>query len=158
LQSTTFNFILQEARICCRGRGNPVLFTSFAWGKLLKLYQQTEYFKLNSLNLSLDTSVYRVYTTLGMNTAIINIKTEISTKKQAQQVASKLGLSLSALINAYLKEVIKTKRVEFSLDETPSPYLIKVLRQARKNRKAGKGSPIFNTGEEAVKWLEEQGI
>ncbi|OGH48220.1 MAG: hypothetical protein A3A51_04330 [Candidatus Levybacteria bacterium RIFCSPLOWO2_01_FULL_39_10] len=93
-----------------------------------------------------------------MNTAIINIKTEISTKKQAQQVASKLGLSLSALINAYLKEVIKTKRVEFSLDETPSPYLIKVLRQARKNRKAGKGSPIFNTGEEAVKWLEEQGI
>ncbi|MBI4091977.1 MAG: type II toxin-antitoxin system RelB/DinJ family antitoxin [Candidatus Levybacteria bacterium] len=93
-----------------------------------------------------------------MNTAIINIKTEISTKKQAQAVASKLGLSLSALINAYLKEVIKTRRVEFSLDETPSPYLIRVLRQAKKNREAGKGSPIFDTGEEAVKWLEEQGI
>lgn len=106
----------------------------------------------------LDKSVYSVYTNFRMNTSIINIKTEASIKKQAQDVASDLGLSLSAVINAYLRELIKTKRVEFSLDEKPNTYLIKVLKQAKANRKAGKGSPIFNTGEEAVKWLEEQGI
>lgn len=93
-----------------------------------------------------------------MNTAVINIKTELSTKKQAQEIASKLGVTLSGLINAYLKEVIKTRRVEFSLDETPSPYLIRTIKQAQKDRKAGKASPIFRTGKEAVEWLEKQGI
>ena len=115
-KNSIFYFILQEGNNIATGH------SELCWNLFYKL--------------TLDTRVYRVYTTLSMNTAIINIKTEISTKKQAQQVASKLGLSLSALINAYLKEVIKTKRVEFSLDETPSPYLIKVLRQARKNSQA----------------------
>ena len=27
-----------------------------------------------------------------------------------------------------------------------------------KNLEEGKGSPVFRSGEEAVKWLEEQGI
>lgn len=119
-------------------------------------------------NLPLEIGIYKLYTgcihlreSLGgqsMNTAVINIKTDENLKKQAQKVAAGLGLSLSSLINAYLKEMVKTKRVEFSLNEKPRPYLIKVLKQAKANRKAGKGSPIFKTGEEAVKWLEEQGI
>ncbi len=93
-----------------------------------------------------------------MYTAVINIKTEPQTKKKAQQVASEIGVSLSALINAYLKELVRTKKVAFSLDEEPSPYLIKIMKKAEKNLNEGKGSPIFRTGEEAVKWLEEQGV
>lgn len=93
-----------------------------------------------------------------MYTAVINIKTEEETKKKAQKFAQEIGVSLSALINAYLKHVLRTKKVEFSLDEEPSPYLIKILKKAEKNYKEGKGSPTFRTGEEAVKWLEEQGI
>ncbi len=93
-----------------------------------------------------------------MNTAIINIKTEPSTKKQAQKIAQDFGLSLSALINTYLKHVVRTKKIELDLSETPSPRLIRTMKKAEKNLKEGKGSPIFDTGEEAVKWLEEQGI
>lgn len=93
-----------------------------------------------------------------MYTAVINIKTEPETKNKAQKVASEIGVSLSALLNAYLKQLIRTKKVEFSLDEEPSPYLVKVLKKAEKNYKEGKESPTFRTGEEAVKWLEEQGI
>lgn len=93
-----------------------------------------------------------------MNTAIINIKTEPSTKKQAQKIAAAFGISLSALINTYLKHVVRTKKIELDLGETPSPRLIRVMKKAEKNLKEGKGSPIFDTGEEAVKWLEEQGI
>ncbi len=92
-----------------------------------------------------------------MYTAVINIKTEPETKKRAQQVASEIGVSLSALINAYLKELARTKKVEFSLGEEPSPYLIKIMKKAEKNLKEGRTSPMFRTGEEAVKWLEEQG-
>lgn len=93
-----------------------------------------------------------------MNTAVINIKTEEKTKKQAQEVARDLGLSLSTLINAYLKEIIKTKRVEFSLDEKPSPYLIKILKNAERNLKAGKGSPVFDNAKDAISYLHKKGI
>ncbi len=105
--------------------------------------------------LLLDCGIYFVYTIFIMNTAVINIKTEVSTKKQAQKIASGLGISLSSFINAYLKELIKTKRVEFSLGETPSPYLIKVLKQAEKNLKEGKGSPVFDNAEDAIAWLDD---
>lgn len=93
-----------------------------------------------------------------MNTAVINIKTEPKTKREAQKIAQKIGVSLSSLINAYLKNLIRTKKVEFDLAEEPSEYLIKAMKKADKDLKEGKASPVFKTGEEAVKWLEEQGI
>lgn len=99
-------------------------------------------------------SIYCVY----MSTAVINIKTEENVKKQAQNIASELGLSLSALINAYLKQLVRTRRVEFDLGEEPSLRLIKNIKQAEENLKKGKHSPIFRTGKDAVEWLEKQGI
>ena len=95
-----------------------------------------------------------------MNTAVINIKTQPETKAKAQQIARQIGVSLSSLINAYLKQFIKTKSITFSAreEEIPNEYFKRTLAKARKNWKEGKGSPVFKTGEEAVKWLEEQGI
>lgn len=96
-----------------------------------------------------------------MNYAVVVTKVDPKTKKAAQITAEKLGLSLSAVIKAFLKQFIRTKTVTFSVQEEgeyPSEYLIKSIRQAEKDRKAGKASPIFETGEEAVKWLTEQGI
>lgn len=94
-----------------------------------------------------------------MNTAVINIKTAPETKAQAQRVARDLGLSLSSLINAFLKQFVKTKKVTFSLDdEIPNKRTIAILKQAEKDYKKGNTSPAFKTGEEAVAWLEKQGI
>lgn len=93
-----------------------------------------------------------------MNTAVITTRIESKVKKEAQKVAKEFGISLSSLLNAYLKQIIRTKKIEFTLTEEPSEYLKKLMRQADKNLKEGKGSPVFNTGKEAVKWLKEQGI
>lgn len=93
-----------------------------------------------------------------MNTAIINIKTEPETKKKAQLLASAVGVSLSALINAYLKQLVRTKKVEFDLNEEPSEYLIKVMQQAEKNLKEGKASPTFDNAEDAIKWLHKHSV
>lgn len=93
-----------------------------------------------------------------MNTTIINVKIDISTKKQAQQVAQELGLSLSSLIKAFLKRLIKTKHITFDVGEKPNKYLLAAMKQAEKNLKKGNHSPVFKTGEEAVAWLEKQGI
>lgn len=93
-----------------------------------------------------------------MNTAVINIKTQPEVKVKAQEIAQQIGVSLSSLLNAYLKQLIKTKKVEFTLDEEPSDYLIKSIKRAEKDIKAGRVSPAFKTGKEAVAWLEKQGI
>lgn len=94
-----------------------------------------------------------------MNTAVINIKTEPKTKAQAQKVAAELGISLSAVINGLLQKFIKEKTVTFrEYDEIPNKRLLASMKKARENRKKGLGSPIFDTGEEAVAWLEKQEI
>lgn len=88
-----------------------------------------------------------------MNTAIINIKTEKDLKTKVQKVANELGISVSALINGYLKQVVRSQKVIFTIDEKPSKYLIEAIKQARKERKEGKSSPVFDNAEDAIKWL-----
>lgn len=92
-----------------------------------------------------------------MNTAVINVKIDPKVKRQAQNIASDLGFSLSALINGYLKSLIKTKTVHFSLTEKeePSEYLIKALKESEEDRKAGRVSPSFDNVEDAIKWLND---
>lgn len=95
-----------------------------------------------------------------MNTSAIYIKTDPQLKKQAQMTAKELGLSLSVIVNGFLKQFIKTKSVTFSAqeDEIPNEYLRSALKKAEENIKKGNHSPVFKTGEEAVAWLEKQGI
>lgn len=88
-----------------------------------------------------------------MNTAIINIKTEPFIKKQAQQVAEGLGLTLSSTINAFLRDLIRNKTINFSLNENPSKYLVKQLNKSKEDIETGKISPTFSNHKEAVKWL-----
>ena len=94
-----------------------------------------------------------------MNTAVIITKTDPDVKTKAQKIAKELGISLSALMNGYLRQLIKTKTVTFSVsDEEPSEYLLSLMKQAKEDYKKGDTSPAFKTGKEAVDWLEKQGI
>ncbi|MBI4118716.1 MAG: type II toxin-antitoxin system RelB/DinJ family antitoxin, partial [Parcubacteria group bacterium] len=45
---------------------------------------------------------------------VINIKTDKDVKKNAQGVAEELGLSLSAVINAYLRQFVRNKEIHFT--------------------------------------------
>lgn len=94
-----------------------------------------------------------------MNYAVVTTKVDPLIKKQAQETAEALGMPLSVVIKAFLKQFIKTRSVNFSdRGEVPNQYLISTIRQAEKNLKGGKHSPVFKTGDEAVAWLEQQGI
>ena len=94
-----------------------------------------------------------------MSYAVVTTKVDPQTKKEAQKTAEKLGMPLSVVIKAFLKQFIRTQSVSFGIqDEEPGEYLKNAIRQAEKDWKAGKTSPAFKTGEEAVAWLEKQGI
>ncbi|MBL7141873.1 type II toxin-antitoxin system RelB/DinJ family antitoxin [Patescibacteria group bacterium] len=58
---------------------------------------------------------------------VINIKTEKEVKARAQKLAKEIGLSLSAVINAYLKQFVRNKEVHFSITPKMSPELEKLL-------------------------------
>lgn len=52
-----------------------------------------------------------------MNTAAIYIKTQPEVKAKAEKIARGLGLSLSALVNIWIIQLVKTRRVNFSADD-----------------------------------------
>ncbi|MDD4990021.1 MAG: DUF6364 family protein [Candidatus Pacebacteria bacterium] len=61
-----------------------------------------------------------------MNT-VINIKTKKDLKESAKKTASDLGLSLSAVINGYLRQFVRNKAVYFSVAPTMTPELESLL-------------------------------
>lgn len=89
-----------------------------------------------------------------MYTAVINVKTHPEIKSKAKKVAEELGFSLSSLVNAYLRQLIKTKTIIFSaVSEEPSKYMIAMLKQAQKEIKMGKVTSFSNSGD-AIAYLD----
>jgi len=52
-----------------------------------------------------------------MAKTLISIKVDKEVKEKAQEIARELGFSLSAIVNAYLRQFIRTREVYFSLLE-----------------------------------------
>lgn len=93
-------------------------------------------------------------TIVPMNTAAIYIKTQPEVKAKAQKIAKALGISLSSLMDAWLRQFVKTKRVTFGTEEErPSKYLIESLKKSGEDIRAGRVLS-FNNGEEAVKYFQ----
>ncbi|MBI3380175.1 type II toxin-antitoxin system RelB/DinJ family antitoxin [Candidatus Gottesmanbacteria bacterium] len=91
-----------------------------------------------------------------MNTAVINLKVEPQVKKSAQKIAHDLGLTLSGLINGYLKQLIRTKTVTFSTaSEIPSDYMREALKEAEEEIKAGRVSSTFTNAKDALGYLDK---
>jgi len=73
-----------------------------------------------------------------MSTVVINIRTNQDVKTKAQKIASEMGLSLSALINSYLSQVIRTKTTVISATEGPTKYMLDSLKESSEDIKAGR--------------------
>lgn len=94
-----------------------------------------------------------------MNTAVITTKIDPQTKVQAMKTADELGMPLSVIIKAFLKQFIRTKSLSFSAqEEIPNEHLQDLMHQAKEDLRAGKASPTFDTGKEAVTYLKKLGI
>jgi len=84
----------------------------------------------------------------------INIKADKEVKEKAQKLARALGIPLSTIINAYLKQFIRTKEVYFYLERDLKPSAKKRLNRLQKEVMKGKNlSPTFSNAKEAVHYL-----
>ena len=75
---------------------------------------------------------------------VITIRTDATTKKEAQALAKELGLTLSGLINSYLKQVTVARQVELHTSEPVTPKLEKAIKQADENRQQERISLGYN--------------
>jgi len=89
-----------------------------------------------------------------MNTAVINVKVNPALKAEVQALAKDLGLSLSSLINAYLKHLVRTKTVIFSTSEEPTDYLLQILKKSKNDIRAGR-VVSFKNANEALSYLDK---
>lgn len=94
-----------------------------------------------------------------MNTAVITAKTDVSTKKNAQKLARELGIPLSSVVNALLKQFIRTKSLNLSLEED-----LELTNWAKVNLKKSLGdlkkgdSYSFENVDEAISFLNSDNL
>ena len=91
-----------------------------------------------------------------MNTTSLHIKIEANIKREAQKTASDLGLSLSAVTKALLKEFVRSKRLAVGgseRPEIPNARLRKSLQQSEEDIKAGRTIKFKNVNE-AIAYID----
>lgn len=90
-----------------------------------------------------------------MAKTILNVKTDKDVKERAQILAKELGLPLSTVVNAFLKQFIREKTVAFSSGYTMTPYLERVIEKAEADRKIGKNmAGPFTTQKQIADYLD----
>jgi len=84
-----------------------------------------------------------------MQTTIINIKTDKLLKNNAKKLAKEFGLPLSAILNSYLKEFVREKRIVFSEPPMPNAKTRKILDMALFDVKKSKNlaGPFYSAQE-----------
>lgn len=105
---------------------------------------------------TIDNYVTIVYTLVTMTT-VIHIKADKEVKENAQKAAKDLGLTLSDIINAALRNFIRTREVIFSDIPQMTPELEKRLEKVEEDIKRGINlSPKFKNMDAAIDYLKKQ--
>lgn len=91
-----------------------------------------------------------------MQSAVINFTTEEKIKQEAQRIAKSMGISLSMVLNRYLRHFVQTKTVVFTGDdEIPNAWLRNALKESEADEKAGRVI-TFQTPKEALDYLDQE--
>jgi addiction module RelB/DinJ family antitoxin len=90
-----------------------------------------------------------------MNTTVISVKLDKDVKASAQEVAKSAGLTLSTLVNAYLRQVAATRRIEIYAPEPMTPKLEELIAEVESELEAGKASKKFDNIEDFLADLKK---
>lgn len=87
--------------------------------------------------------------------SVINIKADKEVKENAQRVAQELGMPLSVVVNAFLKDFIRSRSIAFSAVPHMTPTLESLLGKVEKDISENKNmSKTFTSVDEANKYLD----
>jgi addiction module RelB/DinJ family antitoxin len=89
-----------------------------------------------------------------MNT-VISVRTDKDIKNEAAKVAKSVGLSLSTLINSYLRQIVATRRIELYAPEPMTPKLEGLIAKVEAELASGKVSKKFSSAEDFLTDLKK---
>jgi len=89
-----------------------------------------------------------------MNT-VISVRIPSQLKNSAQEVAEGAGFKLSTLINAYLRQLVATRRIELYSPEPMTSKLEKLIESVEADLQAGKVSKKFDNADEFLADLKK---
>lgn len=85
---------------------------------------------------------------------LISIKVDKDIKTEAQNLSQNLGIPLSTLVNAYLRQFVREKKATFTTAWQMSPELENILGPVEKNIREGKNlTKAITTENELAKIL-----
>ncbi len=85
---------------------------------------------------------------------VIHIKSDKEVKENAQKLARELGINLTDVINASLRNFIRTREIYFSAVPKMTPELERLLGTIEKDIQEKKNlSPAFSSAQEATDYL-----
>lgn len=87
--------------------------------------------------------------------AVINLKTDPDLKKRAAQVADRLGISISAVLNNELQRFATEQSVTFDVPEAPNAKTNKELATSKKKIESG-DYHRFDNNKEALDFLAKE--
>ena len=89
-----------------------------------------------------------------MHSAVINIKTDPKLKQGVKKVAQELGLPVGTILNAYMRELVRERRVVFSAPPALNRRTQRLLQGIDRDIKAGKNADGPFSPKEAAVYLE----
>jgi antitoxin component of RelBE/YafQ-DinJ toxin-antitoxin module len=89
-----------------------------------------------------------------MNNVILNIKTDATTKQQLQKFAAELGIPVSVIMNAQIKQMLRDRKIVLSTELEPTPYLEKIMDQVESDLIANKNMTKAMNVKEATAYLD----
>lgn len=127
--------------------------------KLRKLFVEEPLVRFDNRYTIVYTWVYKnniKFMSTSTNTkTILNFKIDKKLKQSAQRVAERIGVPLSTVINSFVKQFVADESVTFSTPSyRPTPYLIKIVEEAREEYLKGETFGPFYSAEEMIKSLD----
>lgn len=100
------------------------------------------------------TKIPTKYIKCSMNT-VISVRIDTKLKESAQEVAESAGLKLGTLINAYLRQVVATRRIELFAPGKMTPKLESLISEVEAEIQSGKVSKKFVSTDEFLDDLKK---
>lgn len=95
-----------------------------------------------------------MYILCSMKT-VISVKVDKEVKEAAQEVAASAGISISTLVNSYLRQISATRRIELYAPEQMTPKLEALIASIEAEIEAGEVSEGFSSVEDFLADLKK---
>lgn len=89
-----------------------------------------------------------------MSQSVLSVKVDPKVKKELQIFAQHIGLSVSAIVNNQLQEVLRARHLEFSERLVPNQAFAKELHAAEADVKAGRNLVGATDTKAALRYLK----